>query len=163
MDAKMGANSCSSTRSEQFVYPIGLPLMLYLIFRAYKIPQKAKRKIVESGLSVTIQMYMDETWEVSFRHLAAVLWSDEKTQIYFCLLSNDKECIIVKDLQGVDSKDRNGILKKFLLAVLTKLEVKGELDLNKFRKVAKDTIEKVVDSSKKFKGPETNLDMLTSA
>ena len=150
------------TLSFVFVYPLGIPLLLWLILKAYQIPQMATRKTIQSGLSVMIQMYMGETCEVCLKNLAAILWSDEKVQSYFRLVSSGKR-IVLKDLNTVHSKDSNRKFKELLLAVVKHMEVTEDLDLVNFRKLVADVVEKVGQSTKEFKGPDTKMDMLTSA
>ena len=145
-----------------FIYPLGIPVLLWLILKAYRIPQIATRKTIQSGLSVMIQMYMGETCEVCLKNLAAILWSDEKIQTYFRLLSNGNR-IVLEDLKTVNPKDRNKKFKELLLDVTKHMEVTQDLDLHKFRKLVADVVEKVGQSTKEFKGPDTKMNMLTSA
>ena len=147
-----------------FVYPIGIPVLLWLILKAYRIPQIATRKIVQSGLTVMIQMYMDETCSNSLRCLASVLWNERILRAYFQILCNADEVITVLDLQTSHPKDRHRKLKLLILGVLRELEIKtAEMDLQQFRKFVKDVVKRVGESTKEFKGPDTQMGMLSAS
>jgi len=143
------------------IYPFGIPILLWLILKAYRIPQIATRKTIQSGLSVMIQMYMQETCDVCLKNLAAILWSEEKIVHYFHLCCYCK-LIIRNDLMTVHPGDRNRKFKELLFAVMVHMDVTHDLNLDQFRKLVADVVEKVSRSAKEFKGPDTKMDMLTS-
>ena len=100
-----------------FVYPIGLPFFLYLILRAYRLPEMVTRKILQSGLSVMIQMYMDETCDVCLKRLAGILWSEPKIETWFYGVCNDDKHILLEELQNPQPGDRNSKFKQLLLGM----------------------------------------------
>ena len=145
-----------------FVYPLGLPVLLWLLLKAYKVPQMANKKILESGLTVMIQMYMDETCATPLKTLAAILWSEEKMLTYFKLICNEQGWIVLEDLKQVDTKDRHRKFKELFVAVLTHMEVTQDMDYHKFSMLVEKLQHKVSQAAREFKGPDTSMDMLTS-
>jgi len=145
------------------VYPLGLPVFLWLLLKAYRVPQMAQRKILESGLAVMIQMYMDETCATPLKRLAAILWSEEKMLTYFQLLCNDHGRIVLKDLQQKSPNDRNRKFRELFVAVFTHLEVTEDMDYHKFFMLVEKLQQKVSQAAKEFQGPVTTMDLLTSA
>ena len=56
-----------------FVYPVGVPLCLYLVMRAYDVPGLAQKKIMKNCLSVMIQMFMAETCPIALKKFARLV------------------------------------------------------------------------------------------
>ena len=120
----------------------------------------AERKIVQGGVNVLIQMYMEETCNVVFKQLADALWKEEEVERYFSLLCNEEQQIVIRDLKsrGLSSNKK---FRELLLSALNRMGVTEDLDRCKFNEISTCIIAKVNKADKEFKGPE-ELEALTA-
>ena len=146
-----------------FVYPIGVPLCLYLVLRAYDIPGLAQRKIVRCGLTVMIQTYMSETCPIELKKLARLLHSPGGARAVFRCICNSKQVACIHDLDdGSESAIEPSRRLRGIVFRAMKFFKKDDLSLEQFCEFSNAIARHVDNADAEFFGPE-DIDDLTSS